>query len=158
MSFSMIFSIILIAFFVFAAFFGIRAFLKWQDQANYALFFRDLQADIDNIWNCDNLGKCEINFSSNIKTDADYLCFADLIKAPSNSSILEMNIREDIKKSTYKTAENLYFYSSKEKEVIRAAIFKHIDFETENPYCFKIINKKVSFKIIKSSNGLVKLA
>ena len=51
MSFGMIFSIILIAFFIVIAFIGIRYILNWQKQTQIGLFLRDLQEEVNDAWN-----------------------------------------------------------------------------------------------------------
>ena len=50
LSFGMIFSIILIIFFLVFAFFGIKKFLDTRDEISIASFKKDLQDDIDQMW------------------------------------------------------------------------------------------------------------
>ncbi|MBI2044461.1 hypothetical protein HYT23_00220 [Candidatus Pacearchaeota archaeon] len=50
LSFGMIFSIILIIFFLAFAFFGIKIFLGASDNARNAQFVKNLQNDIDDLW------------------------------------------------------------------------------------------------------------
>jgi hypothetical protein len=51
MSFGMIFTVFLIAVFLGFAFFGIRSFLGSVDESKILKFKKDLQGDIDDVWN-----------------------------------------------------------------------------------------------------------
>ena len=49
-SFGMIFSILLIVFFIAFAFYGIKKFLGFQDTIKIEKFLDDLQSDVDRVW------------------------------------------------------------------------------------------------------------
>lgn len=74
LSFGMIFSIILIVFFIAFAFYGIAKFLEIQDAVQIGKFADGLQADVDKMWR-GSQGSQEVEYSLPGKVDA--VCFED---------------------------------------------------------------------------------
>jgi hypothetical protein len=154
MSFGMIFSIILIVFFIATAFIGIKYFLSYQCTLQGNLLVKDLQGDIDKAWNSE---KTILTFNSSMPScfDVDYICFIDFSKDPISASNIEINIYDNIKHSSYSADKILYFYNE-DSMVVKSSTIKHLDLSKKNPVCFRVINDKVSIKIQKlEGNALV---
>lgn len=157
MSFSMIFSIILIAFFVVVAFIGIRYFLSYQRNVQVNLMVQDLQKDIDDAWNS---GSVSFSFNATLPSgfQVDYLCFMDFNKDTISANNVESGIYDNVKHSSYDTTKNLYFYVGEAPYTVKSFTIKHITLEKKNPVCFRIIKNKVSIKVQKKeSNPLVEV-
>ena len=74
LSFGMIFSIILIIFFLVFAFFGIRQFLDVQETINVEQFKNDFQEDVDQMWRSSR-GSTEKIYS--LPNEITGVCFED---------------------------------------------------------------------------------
>ena len=74
LSFGMIFSIILIIFFIALAFYVIPKFLDWQDSAKVGIFINELQTDVEKMWKADQ-GSQELEYS--LPTEMEEVCFRD---------------------------------------------------------------------------------
>jgi hypothetical protein len=72
-SFGMIFSIILIIVFISFAFFGIKKFINLQEEVVLQKFPKDLQDDVDKLWNS-NQGSVELSYSLS-KRSVSEVCF-----------------------------------------------------------------------------------
>jgi len=75
LSFQMIFSIILIAIFLYAAFTGISYFLERADQAKLASFVIDLESKSENMWQATEASQ---TYSFTIPNSLKYVCFGDI--------------------------------------------------------------------------------
>jgi hypothetical protein len=156
MSFGMIFSIILIIFFIAGAFIAIKAFIGWQKTAQMGLFARDFQAEIDDAWNSE---KTSFVFNYSLPSYVNYVCLADFSSNPKNANNVETGIYQNIKEEGYSVEKNLYFYKNERPRVIQKAVIKHIDLSKKNPICFKVSKGKISVKIEKKSgNPLVEIS
>lgn len=147
LSFGMIFSIILIIFFVAIAFYAIKVLLNTQNSIKNSNFKISLQDDVDKIWKSSKTSQeTEYILSSKIKK----ICFVDFsIPATKNESLYN-----ELKKY-FSENENLFLYPiSSYKE--SSMHLKNIDLEktTElgNPLCFDILNSKVRFILEKNLN------
>jgi len=157
MSFSMIFSIILIVFFILVAFIGIRAFLNYQKSIQISLFITDFQGKIDEAWNC--AGACNFRFNSTIPSSVNYICLIDFANVPKNAGNIEVELYDDIRKEGYSIDRNLYVYSEKEPIILKKATIKHVDMTKKNPICFKRTSGIISVKIDKKTeNPLVEVS
>ena len=132
LSFGMIFSIILIIFFIVFAFYAIQKFLVIGNTAKIAGFTGQLESDIDKMWR-----------------GIEYICFADynaVKKGPKTSFYDELN-------QVYFESENFFFYPVGSSEMLNSKEIKHIDIEKitkdENPYCIKNIEGKIEITIKK---------
>ena len=151
-SFGMIFSIILIIFFLSFAFFGIRTFLGIQDTAKTTKFLIDLQSDVEKVWK-----------SSQVSQEKNYLlpgkkssvCFADFkVQATGENA----QIYSELKRAYYGN-ENMVFYPVSFDEIGSTEI-KYLNLaeitRNENPFCIENINGKVKLRLTKDlSDALV---
>ena len=149
-SFSMIFSIILIVVFIAVAVYGIVKFLGIQECAETGLFKQDLQTSIDKAWSSDS--SYEIFPKNNpitLPKKIDYICFIDLGKESKGShSDYYLSF-----KSEGLTNHNMFFSPITEACSGQGSFeIKHINIEkiteNENPYC--IANDKIEMKIEKA--------
>ena len=160
MSFSMIFSILLMVFFIIIAFIGIRYFINYQKEIQIGLYVQDLQNDVDNAWNAE---KTTLIFNSTLPSNfaVNYICAIDFSNAPINASNVDIGIYDNIKHSIsgYSVNKNIYFYSSLNPYVLKSFNIKHLTLAKRNPICFKVVKNRVSIKIIKNQDSaLVELA
>lgn len=160
--FSMIFSIILIVFFIIIAIVAI--FIFWNpskdkctisDETQEGMFRQDLQDAVNDAWDSD---RSERNFSISLPGKIDYVCFLDTSRRESGKY---RNFYENL--TVYKRDENgnLFFYPVKSAcEDFRGIEIQHINITAitsrDNPYC--IPNKKASLTIEKGFyEGLVRI-
>ena len=135
MSFGMIFSIILIIFFLAFAFYAIRIFLNTQNEAQIGKFINDLQTDIDRIWGGSVESSEEQEYFLPKKISS--VCFVD-------------------------GEENMIFYPIGSSSIESAKI-NNIDLysitQNENPFCIEVIKGKLRLTLVKEfgGNGLVSI-
>lgn len=143
-SFGMIFSIILIIIFLVFAFYAIRAFLNFQNDAKAGRFYDRIQEDINTIWR--NQGAEQQDYV--VPSYVDFVCFVDF---SSNSVGENSDFYSELKKA-YSGSENLAFYPVKFTG-FESKNIDHIDtVETtsgNNPLCIKSNNGKVSLTLKK---------
>ena len=156
MSFSVIFSVFLIIFFIVIAFIAIRHFLGLRDCAKVGLFIEDFQKDIDTAWNSQ---KFSDEFGYTIPRNLDYVCFANLSENVRGGE-LERDIDRDIGVYQHSGA-NLFFYPRENSCDMPYYKLKHINItkitESRNPYCIEN-DGRVVIEIEKGFNeGLVRL-
>ena len=153
MSFSMIFSIILIIFFIVIAFLAISWILDWQKCIRVGSFVQDFQDNVDVAWNS---GDYEYVFGDNNKLPSklEYVCFADLTQTLGGSRDILYEIQDF-------DDENMFFYPGQYACTISGQIIDHIDIvnlpDGDNPYCFPVEDGKVKISIKNSDGGLVRL-
>ena len=130
------------------AFYAIRAFLGFQNDAKAGRFFDSLQADIDRVW--------KSSFSSEqqdyvVPSYANSVCFVDFSSGARGSQSVYYTELEKIGTGT----ENLVFYPIKYTG-FESLELKHVDLlattENENPFCIKTSNGKV-FLVLKKDFG-----
>jgi len=148
MSFGVIFSILLIVFFIIIAFIVIRSFLNSRDCVKMGLFIEGLEKDVNSAWNSDKFTD-EIEYA--LPSNLDYVCFANLSK-PFKGGELERNIYNDI--GVYQHAgANLFFYPRESSCDIPYYNLKHIYTNKitglRNPYCLEIEGGKFVIEINK---------
>lgn len=151
-SFGMIFSIILIIFFLAFAFFGIRTFLGIQDSGKTAKFLNDLQSDVEKVWKSSQASQVK---EYSLPGERSYVCFADF-DAPARGS--RASFYDELKRAHY-GRENMVFYPV-EFEGTESAEIKYIDLDTitenENPFCIENVDGKVRLRLTKNfSDSLV---
>jgi hypothetical protein len=149
MSFNMIFSIIIIVFFLVAAFYGIKAILNYNEKIQLNLFQKDLQNEIDEAWHSE---RTLLTFNSTLPSKVDYVCLVDFASLPKNATSTEISLYDNLKQSGYDSKTNLYLYSQK-AGTIKSGTLSHIDLKNKNPVCFRLINNKVSMKIEKKTDN-----
>ena len=144
-SFGMIFSIILIIFFLAAAFYGIKTFLSFSDSAKAGQFFTDLQSDVTTIWQS-QFSSGQHNYT--VPSGISLVCIADFNStARGSNSGLFISLKE-----AYTGTENLFLYPFKNNN-FDAKQINYLNMqaitENENPYCIKTGNGQVSMIISK---------
>jgi len=155
-SFSMIFSIILIIAFIAVVIYAITIIYGWSKCANTGIFKQDLQGKIDNVWNLDESSS---EFKESLPSGIEQVCFINLERESAGSN---KDFYDSFKKYGYRG--NMFFYPiEKACEDLRAFDIKHINITAitnqDNPKCFKNINGKVSIRIDKGFyDALVKLS
>jgi hypothetical protein len=146
LSFGMIFSIILIIVFLGFAFYAIKTFLNFQDQAKAGRFYDSLQSDIDRIFY--NSEFSSENQSYVVPSYARFVCFIDFpsgAKGPNSGFYSELKIADH-------GDQNIAFYPVKinnfeSKEILHLDTSKITN--AENPFCLKVSNGKVSLTLKK---------
>lgn len=154
LSFSMIFTIILIVFFLVAAFYAIRTFLGFSDTATAGKFYSDLQSDITNIWGNSAFSSGQHDYV--VPGGINLVCFVDF---NSNAAGPNSGIYTKLKLGTYNDSDNLVLYPLKNNNFDSKTI-SYIDLSAitsgENPYCIQTSNGKVSMILKKDySQSLV---
>ena len=159
--FGMLFSILLIAVFIFVAFFAIRAFLEQRDCSQIGLFINDLQGEIDSVWMSSETSS-DI-FSAVLPSGIEYVCFADL--EAENGLAGDANIVREIERNPIE--REMFFYPAKKACNMPAQIMKHLNMteiisdefgDVENPYCIENIKGRVNMTIKKDYyESLVKI-
>ena len=145
MSFGMIFSIILIIFFLSFAFFGIRTFLGVQDTAKTSKFLNDLQSDVEQVWKSSQTSQEKEYFLPGKKVQ---VCFADFSVDKRGG---KAQIYDELKRAYYGD-ENLVFYpvvfgESESSEIIYLNLTRIT--ENENPFCIENVDGKVRLRLTK---------
>ena len=144
-SFGMIFSILLVIFFLAVAFFGIREFLTLQDSAKTGKFLSDFNSDIDRIWKSAQSSQQQEYF---LPTRISKVCFTDFNAGKSGPS---SNLYDEMK-INYFGDENMFFYPAGTLE-IKSSVIKNIDIgkttQSENPFCINSANAKVKIRLGK---------
>jgi hypothetical protein len=158
MPFSMIFSIILIIFFIVVAFIAINHFLNLKKCTQVGLFVQGIQEQIDKAWNSE---KSSFTYEGNLPSNIKYVCIANFSRK-FNSAGLDQNLEEEL--NLYGNPnDNMLIYPVASSCDIGNQNLKHINLNkitnTKNPFCIKVDNGKIKIKISKEINeALVSLA
>lgn len=149
MSFGIIFSIILIVFFIIIAGIVIRSFLKTGDCAKIGIFIDSFESDIKKSWNAQFNSH---TFKANLPSNIDYVCFANL----SNSNKGEFQeIGFELGLFEGRIA-NIFFYPSGKACEIPYYMIKHLDIgritRTNNPNCVVVDSGKIDINVEKGLN------
>ncbi len=146
MSFSVIFSIILIIFFLVIAFIAIKAFLDVKKCSQVKMFINDLNSEVEDIWNVEsNFGE----FSRNLPSGITHVCFANLTQSKSGKygyiyDEIVMYEGEDV---------NMFFYPLEKACEMSKNKIKYLDMmeitRLENPCCIKVNNGKITLHLEK---------
>ena len=157
MSFGMIFSIILIIFFIIVAFIAIKAFLNTQKCAQIGIFASDLQDEVDKTWNSQ---KADFEFKARLPTKIKYVCFANLDDSITATGIMGNIGRELGRYQGY--VANLFLYPPENACDMVAHDINHIDLDKiisqKNPYCVVVDDGNINLHISKDfSDRLVNL-
>ncbi len=146
-SFSMLFSIILIIAFLAVAIYAIKFFLDQKKCAEQGIFKQDLQEEINRAWSSD---ESSFVFSHTLSKSLDYVCFINSKEGARGNT----ELYNDVLKYGL-TPETNMFYWPLRKACKDARVFslEHIDIEKitekENPYCIEVVEGKVKIKIEK---------
>lgn len=156
MSFGVIFSIILIIFFLLISFIAIRAFLGTKDCTQVGIFLSDFESEVTNTWNSQGVAT---DFKRTLPTEVEYVCFIDFSKNPKGEF-------KDIynRLSYYEgSGANLFFYPKDSACNTAYKIIKHLDMETItksiNPNCVPVEKGVIRMNLEKGFNDrLVKVS
>lgn len=144
--FGMIFSVILIAVFIFVAFFVIRHFIIQKNCTEIGLFIKDFRDKADEVWTS---AQTEEDVLSNfLPSGIEKVCFADLnasSRGNGNASMLK-----EFKKQQRK---NMFFYPARQSCNMPAHLIEHLNIDAitsnENPYCIENKDGNVKIKLSK---------
>ena len=146
LSFGMIFSILLIVFFIGFAFFAISKFINGGREVSVSLFVDDLNNAIDDMWRGT---KGATPFSQSLPDKIEAVCFIDFNREANTreEAYYEFSLYED-------TGWNMFFYPIGSSQVIQGYKFVNLNVTSttarENPYCILNRDGKVSFSIEKN--------
>jgi len=156
LSFTFIFSIILIAVFIFVAVWAIRHFLELKDRTQIQIAINDIETTIQEIWQAEEAQKTESFF---LPSSVTSICFANFSQATqqSNNENNELNKYQTIKN------KNLFIlpFTVKAKYDIEGAYMAKcgnincVNFT--NPTCFENKNGKITIKFVGLPDGRVKV-
>lgn len=148
MSFEVIFSILLIIFFVIVAFIAIKYFMNTASCTKIGLFVSDFKNEIDNTWNSQSNSYTK-DFI--LPTGIEYVCFIDYKKSligEYESIGNELGVYEG-------SGANMYIYPAKKACKIPYHKIAHLNMDKivakQNPYCIEN-NGKISIRIKKEFN------
>jgi hypothetical protein len=145
LSFGMIWSIILIVFFVLGAFMGIRTFLNYQDKTTLGFFLTDLDNSVKKAFYAESTNYI---FKSTLPAGIEYVCFMNFTSKVKNPNDKESMVWNYVTSTYYEPDMNLYLYSpTKDYDIsFKKISYIHTD---RNPLCVKVTNKKISIRIEK---------
>jgi hypothetical protein len=148
MSFSMIFSVILIIAFVAAGFYVVKMFLTVKSCADTGTFYADLQTSITNAWKSPETSK---TFNAVLPTDFTYACVINW------SEDTGRGINADMFNQLSVFEKNFVLWPrGKACKGFEGIDLAHIDLQQmtsdNNPFCIKVDKGKVSIKIEKTIN------
>ena len=152
LSFSMIFSILLIIAFVAVAFYAISYFLHLRNCTQEGMFVSDLQESVNSVWTASSKNA---DFSAPLPSNIKYVCFADFSRQANNLQ----EVYDELK--IYKGEEaRIYFYPTR-KACNRYYKLQHVNITEitiqKNPYCVENTGK-ASFNLSKDKfEALVKI-
>jgi len=149
MGFGMIFSIILIVFFLVVAFIAIKSFLGTQKCAQVGIFKDNFQTEIDKAWNSQ---KSDFEFKGRLPTQIKYACFTDLSK-PITATGTSGNIGRELGVYQGELA-NLFLYPVESACEMAYHEISHLDIDriissSKNPYCIPVDSGNINIQIKK---------
>lgn len=155
MSFSMIFSIILIIFFLAAAFMAIKYFLDYQKKVQIGLFFTDFQDKINEVWSSLGFVESESVFESTLPKSINYACFVDF--SASSGSGLNSQLFDELRiEGAGRNNANFVLYPYSETFGMGSKNINHINIakltSANNPYCIKVTAGKIKIEISSLEN------
>jgi len=149
LSFSVIFSLLLIIFFIIIAFIAIKAFLNTKNCAQMGMFVDDLGDEVKRAWDSQ---KNSFWFESQLPSKIELICFANLSKvAKGKYKFVEESI------GVYKSrGHNLFFYPPEKSCQMPSHLIEHLDMEKitaeQNPYCIENDGDLIRLRIEKGFN------
>ena len=129
------------------AFYAIKAFLKFQNDAKAGRFYDDLQFDVGRVWRSSQSSEQQ---EYAVPSYADFVCFVDFSSGARGEN---SGFYSELKRADY-GSENFVFYPVTEFRGFESREIINIDIgETtsgQNPLCIKAVNGKVSFTLRKN--------
>jgi hypothetical protein len=151
LSFGMIFAIILIAVFLFVAFYAIKFFLNMQCTVSEGQFVKDLNNYVHRMWESQGITE-ESEFKGTIGgfCGVKEICFVNPdMEKPQKGEFKE---EYDGRQGGYDVGDNVFFYPIKSAEFGHAKIENlNLEVLNPNPYCIKFEDGKASIKLKKNS-------
>jgi hypothetical protein len=145
LSFGMIWSIILIVFFVLGAFMGIKTFLNYQDTTTLGFFLDDLDKNVKQAFYAESTNYI---FKSNLPSGIEYVCFMNFSSVPKSPNTAESMVWNYVTSTYYEQDMNVYLYSPGKDYGINFDKIKFI-YTERNPLCVKVKDRKISIRIEK---------
>ena len=148
LSFGVIFSIIIIIAIIAVAIYTITHFLSLSNCAQVALFYEDLQKEVDRAWNS---GKYSNEFKGKIPSGIKTVCFG---KFTQDSSIEDGQFKSEVFGST----RNVFLYPLEKACEGEGFSYNLKHATTENFFCENAIDGKINVRIVKqTTEALAKL-
>ena len=145
LSFGMIWSIILIVFFVLGAFMGIKTFLNYQEKTTLGFFLDDLDSAVKKAFYAESTNYI---FKSNLPSGIEYVCFMNFSSPVKNPNDAESMVWNHVTTTYYEPDMNVYLYAPKKDYGISLDRIKFI-YTERNPLCVKVKEKTISIRIEK---------
>ena len=148
-SFGVIFSIILIVFFIVVAGIVIKSFLDTKKCAELGIFIDRFDNEVKKTWNSQSFSG---EFEGNLPGSIDYVCFGNLsnsIKGKYETQGYDISLYEG-------RIANTFFYPTNKACEMPFRQIDHLDIEkitkTNNPNCISVVNNKIRVNIEKDLN------
>lgn len=142
LSFSMIFSIIIIISIIAVSFYAIGKFLEVKDCGEQASFYEEFQQRINRAWSSEIV---KDTYVGRISGGVDKICLGELSQATNSEEYEEL-------KSYRASGGNVFLYPpSKACEGFVTQQIEHLGFAHQGIKCFDVENGKVSIPISKTS-------
>ena len=155
LSFSMIFAIILIVFFIIVAFIAIRFFLDWQKKVQIGTFFDSLDSKVKEVLNA-GIGT-DVTKKYSLPSGIEDVCFIDLNMPPINANTDEKDIYTYIFNGNAGGVQNfknnVYLYAPDTNYNLNWKTIKYINTTSKNPICAPVNNGIVTLKIQRKYEG-----
>ncbi len=146
MSFSMIFSIILIIFFISAAFIAIKFFMGFGQCAQVGLFVDDFKNKVNGVWQSQSASG--YIFNSTLPSGINYVCFVNFSAPAYRAEEWEESVFYEAKRGRAGLLnKNLVFYPSNKACDLGYNRIEHIQIPDTNPYCISVRDSKVSISL-----------
>ena len=149
MGFGMIFSIILIIFFIVVAVIAIKYFLDFKNCSQVGIFMNDFQDRVTSVFD-KQYGN--VTFQGSLPTSVDYVCFIDFKKGfngPSADIGEELSIYQGL-------SNNLFIYPRGSSCDMKYKYIKNLDLDAitknENPYCIPNVRGNIFIRLTKNFN------
>lgn len=146
MPFNMLFSILLIIFFLVAGFIAIRFFLGFQKQSQLGLFIKDLQDSLDDSWNSPS---ASFDFKQTLPSGIEYVCFINMTDESFNANPIEEQVYDYVQFSGASYNINFVYWPVEKAGELAYTNLKHIKLPEGNPYCIAVENNLATIKISK---------
>ena len=152
LSFSMIFSIILIVFFIVTAFVAIKFFLGWQKKVMIGTFFDSLESKVKEALNS---GSADMTKKYSLPDGVKDVCFIDLNRPKLDANTDEKNIYDDVFShgGVNNFKNNVYIYAPNTDYGLSWKTIKNINTTAKNPTCVPVKNGIVSLRIQRKPEG-----
>jgi len=152
LSFSMIFSIILIVFLIISAFVAIKFFLGWQKKMQIGTFFDSVSSKVSEVLNS---GSADITKKYSLPSGIEDVCFIDLNNPAVNANTDEKDIYTYIfnQGGVQNFKNNVYLYAPDMNYALNWKTITHINNTEKNPICAPVKDGIVSLRFQRKPEG-----